>query len=155
MSAVAETQSTVANPKTMPGALDIDFSKVRRKIRSVPGSPKQNSPTNSSNPKSGGGWSKFGKFGKKSTPNINVSQSQTLPHLALNSYDLASSLSDDDSTAHIGKIVGENSTTATFSRRRKHADFWHSSTSDLLNFGGRPKVCVILNDDQLLLVRIT
>ena len=76
----------------MPGTLDIDLKKVKRKIKSAPGTPK----LSPSSPVLQQGWVKaahFGKNKKKSTPNLNLTNSR----LELRTDYNFSSLSDDDS----------------------------------------------------------
>ena len=140
----------------MPGTLDIDFTKVKRKIRSVPGSPKQ-SPTSSSISRGAGGllmiqrgWGKSG-FGKLKIKKTSVSATSTpLVHSRLDLRQIS-----DDSSGPAGDPAG------TVARRASAEDLGHlTNAEDLLNLqssngscGAGAKVSVILNDQQLLLVR--
>ena len=118
----------------MPGALDLDFSKVKRKIRSVPGSPKGSS---SPSPGSIKAWTvasfvRVSRKHKKLVPN---------------------------STPDLNKdMINNNLHQKNSSPRRKSAEELIPTTcksnEELHTFEQRTRVCVILNDDQLLLVRI-
>ena len=142
----------------MPGALEIDFTKVRRKIRSVPGSPKS-------------GSSKSSRFSRKSkqqkvfaisTPCTPVTGSSKLDLRQFLSGDrrgISISVSDDESEKSFKKLFGNNKKL----RGARSSEEFLTSTArkicgdELLNLGRGPggasaKVCVVLNDDELLLV---
>ena len=140
----------------MPGALDIDFTKVGRKIRSVPGSPK-------GSPKSGkksGFRRKSKKFIASSTPCTPISGSRLDLRTFLSGDKTGNSvhsvsLSDGDESE---KVSGNSSELSGLRRgseellvsRRKICG------EELLNLssGAGAKVCVVLNDDELLLVSL-
>ena len=145
----------------MPGALEIDFTKVRRKIRSVPGSPKS-------------GSSKSSRFSRKckqqkifaiSTPCTPVSSGSKgldlRQFLSGERRGISISVSDDESEkssrnsgGNHKKLNGGKSEEFLTSTARKICG------DELLNLGrgplgGSAKVCVVLNDDELLLVSFT
>ena len=137
----------------MPGALEIDFTKVKRKIRSVPGSPKHS-------PGSGKSHRFIRKTKQKviavSTPCTPVSGSRLdlRQFLSGDRRGISISVSDDESEKSSGSNKKLRSSGCSeelqISARKICGD-------ELLNLGrsaeaGGAKVCVVLNDDELLLV---
>ena len=133
----------------MPGALEIDFTKVRRKIRSVPASPKQSPKSD----RKSGFTRKTKKFIAVSTPCTPLSGSRLDLRQFLRSDRSVISLSDDESEKS-GKSSGQSEPKSGFRRgseellvsRRKICG------EELLNLSSGAKVCVVLNDDELLVV---
>ena len=137
----------------MPGALDIDFTKVGRKIRSVPASPK-------SSPKSGkksGFRRKSKKFIASSTPCTPISGSRLDLRQFLSGDKTRNSLNSVSlSDGESDKISGNSSELSGL--RRGSEELLVSRKicgEELLNLSsGGAKVCVVLNDDELLLVSL-
>ena len=145
----------------MPGALEIDFTKVRRKIRSVPGSPKSGSSKSSRFSRK----CKQQKFFAISTPCTPVSSGSKgldlRQFLSGERRGISISVSDDESEkssrnsgGNHKKLNGGSSEEFLTSTARKICG------DELLNLGrgplgGSAKVCVVLNDDELLLVSFT